>query len=183
MSSTKNRIIVDIDNTLWDFASALWKKVAPLGVPHPSEWAWDFYRPYLSIEQLLGYVDEVHNEQDGRHPPFPDSADFLSSLRKKACHITIASLRSPGKRTITEAWLKTHGLVYDELYLVSDKSFLFDNHHAIVDDDARTLDKAAKKGLIATGLKYAWNKHSNHALFTKLPDVLEHLNKSDCCKD
>jgi len=183
MSSKKNRIIVDIDNTLWDFASALWKKVAQLGVPRPSEWVWDFYKPYLSIEQLLEYVDDVHNEQDERYPPFADSADFLSALRKKGCHITIASLRNPNKRTVTEAWLETHGLVYDELYLVPDKSFLFDDHHAIVDDDARTLDKAAKKGLIATGLKYAWNKHSSQPLFTRLPDVLQHLNKSNCCGD
>ena len=79
--------------------------------------------------------------------------------------------------------MKVHGLVYNELYLVPDKSVLFDNHHAIVDDDPLTLDKAISKGLIATGLKFAWNKNSNHTLFLRLTDVLEHLNKSDCCRD
>jgi hypothetical protein len=182
MSEKKNRIIVDIDNTLWDFASVLWKKVAHYGVPQPSEWRWDFYRGYFSVEQLIKYVDEVHDEQDSRYPPFADSAIFLSSLKKKGCHITIASHRNPNKRTMTESWLKTFGLVYDELYVGSDKSVLFENHQVIVDDDARTLDRAAKKGLIATGLKYAWNKNSGHALFLKLPAVLDYLNKRDCCR-
>lgn len=183
MSEKKNRVIVDIDNTLWDFASVLWKKIAHYGIPRPSEWQGDFYKGFFSIEQLMRYVDEVHDEQDGSYPPFPDSVFFLSSLRKKGCHITIASLRNPNKRAVTETWLKVHGLIYDELYLVPDKSVLFGNHHAIVDDDPRTLDKAANRGLIATGLKYAWNMHSNHALFTQLTDVLDHLNKRDCCRD
>ena len=183
MSEKKDRIIVDIDNTLWDFASVLYGKISHYGVPEPSEWHGDFYKRYFSLEQLMTYVDEIHNEQDDRYPPFPDAVNFLSSLRKKGCHITIASLRNPNKRDVTEKWLKVHGLVYDELYLVPDKSILFDNHHAIVDDDPRTLDKAIIKGLIATGLKFAWNKNSNHTLFSRLTDVLEHLNKSDCCRD
>ncbi len=183
MPEKKNRIIVDIDNTLWDFASALWKKIAHYGVPQPSEWQGDFYKRYFSLEQLLSYVDKVHDEQDERYPPFPDAVNFLSCLRKKGCHITIASLRNPNKKNVTEKWLKTHRLVYDELYLVPDKSVLFDDHHAIVDDDLRTLDKAVNKGLIATGLKFAWNKNSNHTLFSGLTDVFGYLNKTDCCRD
>ncbi len=183
MTERKNRIIVDIDNTLWDFASALYRKISHYGVPKPAEWHGDFYQRYFSLKQLLSYVDEIQGEQDERHPPFPDAVPFLSSLRKKGCHITIASLRNPDKRDVTEKWLKTHRLVYDELYLVPEKSFLFENHHAIVDDDPRTLDKAASTGLIATGLKFAWNKNSKHALFSGLMDVLKYLNESNCCKE
>jgi len=182
MSEKRSRIIVDIDNTLWDFASVLWRKIAHYGVPQPSEWVGDFYRSYFTIERLMRYVDEIHDEQDARHPPFPDAGDFLFSLKKHGCHITIASHRNANKRIVTENWLNTHGLVHDELYVGPDKSVLFDNHHAIVDDDPRTLDKAVRKGLIAAGLKYAWNKNSRHALFSGLPDILEHLQKHDCCR-
>lgn len=89
MSEKKNRIIVDIDNTLWDFASRLWKKTAHLGVPHPSAWEGDFYKKYYTLDKLMQYVDEIHNEQDVSCPPFPESAGFLSSLKKKGCHIVV----------------------------------------------------------------------------------------------
>lgn len=181
MAANKNRVIVDIDNTLWDFASALWKKTVHLGFPDPSEWHGDFYKRYITFEQLMQYVDEIHAEQGGGHLPFPDSAGFLSSLRKNGCHITIASHRNPNKKTITENWLRIHGLVYDDLYVGPDKTVLFDSHHAIVDDDPGTLDKAASKGLTATGLKFAWNRNSNHPLFSSLTEVLAYFNTSHFC--
>lgn len=181
-SIKKNRIIVDIDNTLWDFASALWKKMSHLGVPQPTEWGVNFFERYCSLEQFMRYIDEVQAEQDDRCPPFPESSPFLASLKRRG-HVTIASHRNPNKRAITESWLNTFGLVYDELHLLPDKTILFDNHQAIVDDDLRTLDKAVDEGLVATGLKFAWNKNSNHALYSKLTDVLEHLDRSDCCMD
>ena len=82
------RIIVDIDNTLWDFATPLWKKIEHFGVPRPSEWHWDFWKEYFSIEQFLDYIDEVHEEQDANTLPFPEAAEFLSGLKKSGCHIT-----------------------------------------------------------------------------------------------
>ena len=170
-----NRIIVDIDNTLWDFAGRLWKKVEHHGVAGPSEWRWDFWEDYLTIEQFLGYIDEVHAEQDESASPFPGAADFLLALKKDGCHITIASHRNPASRAGTIQWLKAHNLVFDDLYIGPDKTILFDDHQAIVDDSADTLDKATTKGLIATGLRYSWNKDSRHSLFENLSEVLVYL--------
>jgi len=53
MPEKKNRIIVDVDNTLWDFASVLYRKISHYGVPEPSEWYGDFYKRYFSLEQLM----------------------------------------------------------------------------------------------------------------------------------
>jgi FMN phosphatase YigB (HAD superfamily) len=171
------RIIVDIDNTLWDFATTLWKKIEQHGVPQPADWQWDFWKDYFTIEQFLHYIDEVHEEQNASTPPFPEAADFLSTLKKGGCYITIASHRSPSSRGVTERWLKIHGLAFDELYIGRDKTVLFDDHHVIVDDSAELLDKAAAKGLITSGLRYSWNRDSKHSLFESLSDVLAYLNK------
>jgi hypothetical protein len=171
------RIIVDIDNTLWDFATPLWKKVEHYGVPRPSEWLWDFWKDYFTIGQLHHYIDEVHGEQDANSLPFPEAADFLFALKKGGCHITIASHRNPASRYVTEKWLKAHGLAFDELYVGPDKTVLFDDHHAIVDDSAELLDKAATKGLVTAGLRYSWNRDSKHSLFESLSDVLVFLHK------
>ena len=168
-------IIVDIDNTLWDFASVFWKKVEHLGVPQPSEWRWDFWQEYLTIEQFLRYLDEVHEEEDGSAHPFPQAADFLATLKKDGCRITIASHRNPVRRGVTEKWLKAHDLAFDELYVVPDKTILFDNHQALVDDSAELLDKAAAKGLVTAGLRYSWNRDSSHSLFENLSDILVYL--------
>jgi hypothetical protein len=170
-----NRIIVDIDNTLWDFATPFWKKIRHLGVPRPSEWHGDFWKDYFTVEQFLRYIAEVHKEQDVSAAPFPEAAPFLAALKTRGCRITIASHRDPASRGVTEKWLQTHGLAYDELYVGPDKTVLFADHHAIVDDSAELLDKAAAKGLITAGLRYPWNKDSGHCLFENLSEILAYL--------
>ena len=170
------RIIVDIDNTLWDFATPFWKKIEHHGVPLPSEWTGDFWKDYFTIEQFQRYIDEVHQEQDAGAAPFPEAAAFLSALRTGGRRITIASHRNPASREVTEKWLKTHSLVYDELYVGPDKTVLFDDHDAIVDDSVELLDKAAAKGLITAGLRYPWNRDSEHCLFENLSEILVYLN-------
>lgn len=170
-----NRIIVDIDNTLWDFATPFWKKIRHLGVPRPSEWHGDFWKDYFTVEQFLRYIAEVHKEQDVSAAPFPEAAPFLAALKTRGCRITIASHRDPASRGVTEKWLQTHGLAYDELYVGPDKTVLFADHHAIVDDSAELLDKAAARGLITAGLRYPWNKDSGHCLFENLSEILAYL--------
>jgi FMN phosphatase YigB (HAD superfamily) len=170
------RIIVDIDNTLWDFAAPFWKKIRHLGVPRPSEWTGDFWKDYFTVEQFLRLIDEVHEEQDAGSLPFPEAAPFLAALKTRGCPITIASHRNPASRGVTEKWLKVHGLAYDELYVGPDKTVLFDDHQVIVDDSAELLDKAATKGLITAGLRYPWNRDSGHCLFENLSEILVYLN-------
>lgn len=172
------RIIVDIDNTLWDFAAILYQKVSKLGVPEPSNWHWDFWEAYMSFEQFMKYIDEVHKEQDESKPPFPESRGFLNALKETGYHITMASHRNPENYSYTKKWLVYHELAFDDLYVGHDKTKLFDANDAVVDDDVETLNKAADKKLVRAGLRYSWNKDSGHPLFENLNEVLGYLEKS-----
>lgn len=172
------RIIVDIDNTLWDFASVLFdrlKKIAPT-IPPMNEWKWDFYAGYVSIKELYNTIDEIHREQHV-FEPFPSAKRFLESLLSEGYKVIIASHRDEKTRKATEDFLKNYKLPYTELHLSHDKSILFDSSIAIVDDAPYLLDKAKQKGLIRTGLRYPWNRHTGHPLFDSLEDISGFLLK------
>jgi len=171
------RIIVDIDNTLWDFAAVLYDRLRAYGVPEPDKWHWDFWEQYMSPEEFVSHIDAVHRSQNGDHAPFPESRKFLHALKHSGLSIIVASHRTPGNYAATENWLNHHGLVFDDLYVGPDKTQLFDASRAIVDDSADTLNKAAQKNLIRAGLRYSWNKESGHPLFNNLMDVLEYIER------
>ncbi len=68
--------------------------------------------------------------------------------------VIIASIRDEKARDATERWLKKCELIYDELHLtINDKTVLFNDAWAIVDDSIWTLDKAAQAGISRTGLR------------------------------
>lgn len=170
------RIIVDIDNTLWDFASVFYerlRKIAP-AIPPMDLWDWDFYKDHISLEDLHAVIEGIHKEQDLFHP-FPSARCFLESLSEKGYSLIIASHRLDNSRSATERFLHKHNLPYHELYLCQDKTILFDRSCALVDDAPILLDKAKQKGIICTGLRYPWNKHTEHPLFASLEEVLNFL--------
>ena len=170
------KIIVDIDNTIWDFASVFHKrikKVAP-GIPPINEWKWDFYLEYISIEELTRICNEIHMEQD-LFIPFPSSRYFLSTLLNEGYKVIIASHRDEKSRLATERFMKKYDLPYTELHLSNDKTVLFDNCGAIVDDAPYLLDEAKNKGLVSTGLLWPWNMNSKHRLFITLEEILDYL--------
>jgi hypothetical protein len=73
-----------------------------------------------------------------------------------------------------------HNLAYDEIHLSNDKSVLFNDLCAIVDDSPSVLDKAKAAGIIRVGLRCPWNEDIDHPLFDTLLEVLNYLN-SACC--
>jgi hypothetical protein len=170
------RIIVDIDNTLWDFASVFEEKLKEEvpGIPPSDEWKWDFYKDYITEEKLYRIVNDIHSVQD-IFDPFPSARGFLDTLSDGGFDIVIASHRHEGSRNVTERFLKNHGLQYSELHLSYNKAILFDSSNAIVDDSPNLLDEAKQKGLICSGLRYPWNKDTDHALFQSLEEVLDFL--------
>lgn len=172
------RIIVDIDNTLWDFASVFQqriKKVVP-NIPPINEWKWDFYMEYISLEELARICNEIHLEQDS-FTPFPSARYFLDTLIGEGYDVIIASHRDENSRSATERFMQKYKLSYTEIHLSNDKTVLFDSCQAIVDDAPHILDKAKVKGLICTGLLWPWNKNSGHRLFNSLEETLDYLLK------
>jgi len=171
------KIIVDIDNTLWDFAPVLHKSIRAINprIPPPAEWRlWDFWRSYLSSHQLYTVIRDIHMEQD-LHPVYPDAASFLASLRELGLHIIIASHREKGTLEATTRWLVKHSLLFDEVHLSHDKSVLFGGSWAIIDDSPVTLQKAAEFGIVRAGLRTPWNRQDNHPLFDNLTEVLGYI--------
>src|SRR4030042_6048137 len=172
------RIIVDIDNSLWDFASIFQdrlREIAP-DIPPIADWEWDFYMDYISIEELSSIINDIHKEQD-LFEPFPAAKWFLESLLDKGYEITIASHRQENSRGATERFLQKHNLPYTELHLSNNKAVLFDSSIAIIDDAPYLLDEAKQKGLICSGLRRPWNKNTEHPLFDSLEEVFEFLLK------
>jgi phosphoglycolate phosphatase-like HAD superfamily hydrolase len=172
------RIIIDIDNTLWDFASIFHerlKDIAP-AIPPMKDWEWDFYMDYISIEELYSIINYIHIEQDS-FKPYPSAKWFLESLIERGYEITIASHRQENTREATERFLKKHNLPYTELHLSNNKAVLFDSSIAIVDDAPYLLDEAKNKGLICTGLRHPWNRNTEHHLFDSLEEIFDFLHK------
>jgi hypothetical protein len=178
--AAKPRIIVDIDNTLWDFGTVLFERISlvnPLIVP-PSEWhTWDFWKPFIPARELYAIIREIHMEQD-RFTPYPESTAFLRSLRDAGFFIIIASHREKGTMGPTERWLNVNFLVFDEIHLSHDKTVLFDNCWAVVDDSPITLARAAGLGIIRAGLRNPWNEKEEHPLFDTLREVFEYLENT-----
>jgi len=174
------KIIVDIDNTLWDLAPVLFEHLRRLNpqVPDPDQWRdWDFWEPYVSLRELYGILREIHSRQD-QYPPYREARPFLNGLKEKAYHITIASHRERGTLEPTVLWLRQNGLAFDEIHLLHDKTVLFEHHFAIVDDSPVTLEKAARAGLIRAGLRSPWNRHTRHPLFASLMEILAYVEEA-----
>ena len=172
------KIIVDIDNTLWDLSPELWAHLKNFNpqMPPPSQWNhWDFWEGYLSWRDLFQALRKIHDRQD-IYLPYPDSQAFLASLKERGFYILIASHREKGTLDPTVRWLKKHDLVFDEVHLMDDKSALFDDSWAIIDDSPVTLEKAAQAGILHAGLLTPWNAHTGHPLFETLPEILEYID-------
>ncbi len=172
------KIIVDIDNTLWDLSPELWTHLIPYNrrIPSPAHWNdWDFWEEHVPLRDLLRALRKVHDQQD-LYLPYPESRAFLKGLKERGFNILIASHRDKDTLDPTLRWLKKHDLPYDEVHLTGDKTVLFDRSVAIVDDSPVTLEKAAEAGIVHAGLLAPWNAGTGHPLFKTLPEVLEYID-------
>ena len=181
------RAIVDIDNTLWHFCDAFYEQLRKINksFPTPDSWThWDIWQGHCSENDFYDAVNAIHsNQHSDSYLPYPEAKDFLITLKEHDYHITIASHRSPDYRQQTGQWLKTHGLVYDELHLSFNKTQLFDESvDVVVDDSPHVLEKAVEKGVIATGLLFPWNREyadNSFNLFRNLNEILSYILKKD----
>jgi hypothetical protein len=68
-------------------------------------------------------------------------------------------------------------LIFDDLHLSKDKTVLFDDCWAVVDDSPIILGKAKKAGIIGVGLKTLWNEKEDCLLFNDLTEILPYLDE------
>ncbi len=168
-----NKVIVDIDNTLWDFGSVLYERMntVNLEVPPPTEWhLFDFWKDYVSPRTFYTIIKSIHMDQD-HFLPFSDAQSFLASLKEMDFHIIIASHREKGTLGSTVKWLEQNNLAFDEVHLSNDKTVLFDECVAVIDDSPFILKKARDAGIMGTGLKMPWNADGDYILFESLAEI------------
>lgn len=171
------RIIVDIDNTLWDLAPVLYEGLTCENpeLPPVSAWdRWDFWRGHIPREVFYTVLREVHMRQD-RFAPFPDARPFLTGLREDGFHVVIASHREKAAFDATSRWLDKYDLPYDDLHLSNDKSVLFHMSWGVVDDSPVVLEGARAAGIVRAGLRRPWNTGTDHPLFADLMEILAYL--------
>lgn len=175
----QNQIIVDIDNTLWDFAPVLFEELKSVtsNVPEIEHWTdWDFWRTFVSEKDFFSCINKIHQEQD-KYGVYPDAKEFLEFIYESGFRIIIASHREQNSREATLNWLKKHKLPFHELHLSFDKTVLFDENKtfAVVDDSPHIIAKAKTKNINATGLKFPWNQDYHCYLFSCLSDIKEYV--------
>lgn len=176
--------IIDIDNTLWQFSDAFYLELKKLNgaFPTPDLWStYDIWEGYCTELDFITAINLIHHHQDNdRYQPYPESQDFLSSLKKHGFHIILASHRVPTTRQPTERWLARHRLPYDELHLSLDKTVLFPKAEVVVDDAPPTLEKAIACGARGAGLLFPWNRDyagNGFGLFENLNEVRDYILK------
>jgi hypothetical protein len=172
-----DKLIIDIDNTLWDLAPVLYGRLREVNpkVPPPDQWhKWGFWRPYLISKEFYKAIDQIHLEQE-RFLPYSDAAWFLNSLKEQGFYIVVASHRRKEALPPTARWLHKNGLFHDEIHISYDKTVLFGSCWGVVDDSPVTLTIAKNTGIVRTGLKNPWNAGEDHPLFSNLAGVAHYL--------
>lgn len=174
--------IVDIDNTLWQFCDPFYEELKRINkdFPAPENWTqWNIWEGYCTEEEFLGAVSAVHRMQDNDNfKPYPEARGFLQKLESDGYRITIASHRSPEFMTVTEKWLRKHGLVYHDIHLSFEKTKLISGETTtVVDDSPSVLEKAVEHGVFAAGLLFPWNRAFRNNGFTLCRDLNEILER------
>ncbi len=172
------KIIIDIDNTLWDLSPHLWEQLKTVNpkMPPPGEWGTRAsLEKYMSLRDFFQVLKSIHLKQE-KYPPFPESRYFLGTLKERGFYILIASHRSRDTYVPTINWLRKNHLHFDEVHLSYDKTVLFPGSWALIDDSPANLDKAAEAGLLISGLIYPWNEKCGYPLFKDLREVMKYLD-------
>jgi hypothetical protein len=176
------KIIIDIDDTLWDFISVFYKRMkrAYPDAVIPTDWRellfWMRHDSPETLSNAVSIMRGIHMDQD-QFSPFPEAKHFIASLRGRGFHITIASHRDQETTDVTARWLVQNDLIFDDLHLSKDKTVLFDDCWAVVDDSPIILRKARKAGIIGVGLKTPWNEKEDCLLFNDLTEILRYLDE------
>lgn len=175
------KIIIDIDDTLWDFISVFYKRMekACPDIDIPTDWHellfWMRHASPETLPNAVSIMRSIHRED--QFSPFPEAKHFLTSLKDRGFHITIASHRDQEASDATTKWLVRNNLIFDDLHLSKDKTVLFNDCWAVVDDSPMILRKAQKAGIIGVGLKTQWNEQEDCLLFNDLMEILRYLDE------
>jgi len=172
--------IVDVDNTLFDFATPLYEMFIKDGIdiPPPSEWnTWDYFYPeFMTSKVAHEYFNAVHSHQL-EYEPFEDARAFLENLIKER-GVFIVSHRRPNQCAELRKWMNINNLPYDMVECSADKTKMFNRaiFDVVIDDCPMTLTAAKSAGIAAYGLSRPWNAGCRDGvLLPTLTEIWERL--------
>lgn len=170
-----NCALVDVDNTLFDFATPLYEMLIEnnINIPSPEHWnKWDYFYPeYMTKETACEYFDMVHSRQL-EYKSFDDARVFLENLIKDRA-VVIVSHREPNRCKELRKWLDINDLPYDMVECSDDKTKMFNKavFDVVVDDCPSTLEAAVNAGINGYGLQKPWNVDCKYG--TLLPTLTD----------
>lgn len=176
-------IMVDIDDTLWDFHEVMEgliaKEFGKTMKESLGKVEWNSWEKLMTHDQFFGLCHYIHMRQH-LYEPYKEAEKFLKALKDLGFYIIITSHRRKESSKSTKDFLKKNNLIYDELILSWDKTVLFNklNIFAVVDDCPHVLEKALEKNLLCTGLKFDHNEYIKIPLFNNLNEVLDFLKEN-----
>lgn len=180
MSKHKQKVvIIDVDNTLWQFDDALYTLLTKDGIfiPHYSEWKeWDFYKKTIDKKVFFSYVDKVHENQHN-YAPYKKSR-LLSEMLFRHHFVSIISIRKNLYKSALIKFLKKWGIMFDDVVCLAqgaDKTLYYGptSCKLLIDDNPLALTKAKEKGVRCMGLKFPYNQHlaNKIELFDSMNDL------------
>ena len=165
-------ILVDIDNTLWDFSSVLFQELSlKYNIPDPEHWVcWDFWKEHITKKIFYDTANKIHQEQE-KYIQYPEAKPFLRNLKEKGHIIIIASHRAQKALEPTITWLRKNDLPFDKVHLSYDKTVLFDCVDYVIDDSPSIINKACLEGIPTAALRKPWNAMLNIPLYKNLLEI------------
>lgn len=156
-----NCAMVDVDNTLFDFATPLYETFLKSGISifPPQKWnKWDYFYPeFMSSKIAHEHFNTVHSHQL-EYEPFDDARVFLEHLIQDHA-VVIVSHRRLHQCNELRKWLNINNLPYDMVECSDDKTKMFNRavFDVVVDDCPMTLEAAYNAGIDCYGLTRPWN--------------------------
>jgi 5'(3')-deoxyribonucleotidase len=155
------KIGIDVDGVLRDFVGELtrcfkrdYPKLADKVMPVT---AWDMH-PFFGMEKDVfnAYWQNIRGPEIMGNARMIDAAapHFIAALRKAGHKVVVASAQWPNVHAILPAWLQAHGIEYDGLCIVADKSILALD--VLLDDGEHNLSNV-HAGCVPVCFNQPWN--------------------------
>ena len=154
------RVIVDVDGTLWDLHTPLNKLLSELypGFPTGIPETWNYFEPYVSIDQFFAAVKTVHNSQLN-YSPFIGASYLFQTLSQLDLEIIVASHREPNTAHLLAQWLNKHELFpYSTLYTGNNKLPFIQKGDIVIDDAPKTIAHSLEIGALSYYLDWPFNR-------------------------
>lgn len=156
------RIAIDIDSTLhhyWDQFQQVVRHRYGIELPYERHTTWGVEQ--LDPEQLKQCIGETHTERWVlAAEPYPYAVETVRAWHADGHYIHITSHRASESHAVTERWLDSIGLPFDDLHCSYDKiaRCVELGIDVLIDDSPVNIARAAEHDIVAATIIHPWNR-------------------------